>query len=527
MNWISIPVLMMAAVVFFVGLYYLFMFFRRKSEREQLAFAATSFVVSFYDIFSAGLYNASNISEGIFWQRLQFASLALMSITVLWFVYDFSKKKIGRVFYMIAGYFFVLMAVGLLIHNELTLSITRPMPKNISVGLIEITYFEGDPGLIYRLQYVSMMAGYVVLLYLIIKDYVSGNRKIRPLLISFIVFFAAAVNDVLVGAAVYPFVFVIEYVYLIIIISMAQMLMNRFVDMHHEIAELNRNLERKVEERTAELHNAMDSLEKSNSSLCKANKELEHAQRIAHIDMTMAANLQANLMPKEPPRSEIWDIAFACRPMAGVSGDFYDFYYQKGEMFGLSIFDVTGHGVASALLTILAKSIVTRNISAMKDANLGKIIEKANADIVAEIGSVDYFLSGIVLRFNGNWVEYVNAGHHDLLVKRDGRKPAPVRPRGVTPRGGLLGIESIEMTFDVIRFETAPGDALLLYADGFTESSNEKNETFDTDKIIRSFENSSESSALGILNYILRNFDEHMGKSQISDDCTMIVAKRK
>jgi len=162
MNWISIPVLMMAAVVFFVGIYYLFMFFRRKSEREQLAFAATSFVVSFYDIFCAGLYNASNISEGIFWQRLQFASLALMSITVLWFVYDFSKKKIGRVFYMIAGYFFVLMAVGLLIHNELTLSITRPMPKNISVGLIEITYFEGDPGLIYRLQYVSMMAGYVV-----------------------------------------------------------------------------------------------------------------------------------------------------------------------------------------------------------------------------------------------------------------------------------------------------------------------------------------------------------------------------
>jgi serine phosphatase RsbU (regulator of sigma subunit) len=57
----------------------------------------------------------------------------------------------------------------------------------------------------------------------------------------------------------------------------------------------------------------------------------------------------------KPPVVSGWDIAFTSRPKSGVSGDFYDFYTNGDKLEGLSLFDVSGHGVAPALITILSK----------------------------------------------------------------------------------------------------------------------------------------------------------------------------
>ena len=255
MNLISIPVLMMAAICVYVGVHYLLFSLRRRNEPENLSFALTCFSIALYDVFCVGLYNASSVEDGMFWQRLQFAGLALFSITVSWFVHHFTRHGTRRPFIAITVYFSALFFLGILARGTLTLTLDAPRPKHVRLGdFAEIVYHEADPGLIYTVQYVSMMLLALFILYSMIRHYREGNRRrARPILAALCVFFLASVNDALVGMAVYPFIYLLEYTYMFIILSMAYVLTSSFVDLHHEVEGLVAQLDEKVNERSLDL----------------------------------------------------------------------------------------------------------------------------------------------------------------------------------------------------------------------------------------------------------------------------------
>ena len=94
MSIFSIPIVIMATVSTYVGCYYLYIYFRRRfHHREDLTFALMCLAMGLYDVFSIGMYNATNISEGIIWQRLQVGTLALIGVTFIWFVADYTEYK--------------------------------------------------------------------------------------------------------------------------------------------------------------------------------------------------------------------------------------------------------------------------------------------------------------------------------------------------------------------------------------------------------------------------------------------------
>ncbi|MBN2158118.1 MAG: helix-turn-helix domain-containing protein [Spirochaetes bacterium] len=254
MSWVSLPPALMAAVSFYVGFYYLIMFARRRSEVENLAFAITCFAIALYDIFCAGLYNASTIEKGMFWQRLQFAVLALFTISVSWFIYHFTRFRSRIPFIIITAWLSAFFLLGVFIRGVLTLSLSRPFVKTINLWGGVIVYNEVDPGIIYSIQYASMILAAAFLFYVLVRNYRSEEQpNARPILVSMILFFAAALNDVLVGAGVYPFIYLLEYTYLFIILSMAHVLQSRFVTLNREVEELTQQLEEKVNDRTMEL----------------------------------------------------------------------------------------------------------------------------------------------------------------------------------------------------------------------------------------------------------------------------------
>jgi len=413
MNLLSIPVIMMFSVCLYVGFYYLWLFLRRSDDYTNLYFAITSITIALYDLFCGGLYNADSIASGMIWQRYQFACLAVLSISISWFIYFFVEFKSKTLFYIITAWFSILFILGLTVHNELTLSIQNPMPKSVELGsLLKITYNEADPGLIYTVQFVSMLVGFIYILFLLIQNFKKGNkRETRPILLAWITFFIVCTNDILVGSGVYSFIYLVEYAYMFIILSMAFVLQNNFIELHYEVRELNRDLEKKVEERTGELNTAIKESEAINEKLINVNKFHEDAQKIAAIEMQMAVHVQTSIFPKDAPVTDEWDIAFYFSPLAGVSGDLYDFYTKHKRLEGVSLFDVSGHGLSSGLITLTSKSIISRYFSAMQKNSLNRVIEKINDEIKTELKNVDNYLSGVLLRFdnNNNIVEYVNA----------------------------------------------------------------------------------------------------------------------
>ena len=292
--------------------------------------------------------------------------------------------------------------------------------------------------------------------------------------------------------------------------------------------ELNTTLEKRVETRTEKLQEVMRAITDVNDNLISVNTELEATQFEMQHDMDMAINIQQTFLPKKPPAVNGWDVSFLYKPMAGVSGDFYDFYSVNNNLEGLSLFDVSGHGIASGLITMLAKSIIQRYFLRMDDWTLGKIMTFANRDLIDELDCVGNYLTGVLLRFHKNEVEYVNAGHPDVLIKRgDTQKVKEISSSNCKFRGPLLGVAILKESYPALKFSVKPGDTMLLFSDALVECRNENSEQYGSERLVQSFQSVPKNAdAETHIECIMKDLAIYRGNTPIKDDLTVIACKK-
>ena len=248
--------------------------------------------------------------------------------------------------------------------------------------------------------------------------------------------------------------------------------------------------------------------------------------------MEVAGNVHLKFLQKEAPLSDEWELAYYFKPMWGVSGDFYDFYEIENNLHGLGIFDVSGHGIASGLVGIIAKAVIYRSFrDGLEKAPLKNVLDDTNKNLINEIGDTNIYLTGIILRFEGYNVEYVNAAHKQLLHKKQNNKEVKIVTDNGTPINGyFLGIDLFEHPYNQATFTVEKGDELLLYTDCLSEShaNNDPHfEEFGDERIIELFKNAPEGSPQDTLNYILKSFYEYVKTDELTDDLTIIIAKKK
>jgi serine phosphatase RsbU (regulator of sigma subunit) len=317
-------------------------------------------------------------------------------------------------------------------------------------------------------------------------------------------------------------------------------LADRVNSLKNNLEEMNVNLEKKVEERTRELTQAkteveaaMEELEAINDQLTHSNRELEDSQMIYRKDMNLAAYLQSSLLPTRPPVSALYDFALLFLPKSGVSGDFYDFYMRGDEVIGVGIFDVSGHGIAPGLITLMAKSIISVNFIESRKDSLATVVENINKKLISEIKDVDNFLTGVLLRFDEDRIEYINCAHPDVICKKiEIDRTGKVLDRtGKRVSGPILGIDAqganSEVCFEEISFKLKQGDCLLLYTDSMIESTNSSGKAFGETMIMKSLQNASGSSAQELLNGIIGDFFNYIAPREINDDLTVILIRKK
>jgi hypothetical protein len=264
MHVLSIPCVIMAAINFYVGAYYLFFYMKRPQIREHLPFALLCLSVGFYDVSCAGLYNSLSIHDGILWQRLQFDTVVAISVSLIWFTGIFTGQKGNRIIQFLIVWFIIILFASLFGGPGFSLSPDNPAVKHIHLpDLPKITYYEGVVGIIYQIEIISIIIAYIYLFCLFINYYLRTGNKILVLIIfSQIIYFLGVVNDSLVAMRFYSFIYISEYAFFFIIIAMAYTLLDKFVDLHKSFEELNANLEQKVSDRTREILEAQSQVKR-------------------------------------------------------------------------------------------------------------------------------------------------------------------------------------------------------------------------------------------------------------------------
>ncbi len=272
---------------------------------------------------------------------------------------------------------------------------------------------------------------------------------------------------------------------------------------------------------------AKRELEHANADLHEVNRKLLYEQSLTEIEMELAHDIQASLFPARPPVVSGWDIAFLSRPKSGVSGDFYDFYTVGETLEGLSLFDVSGHGVAPALITILSKPVLFRNFKKLSGERVSAIIDATNQDLMEQLEDVNIFITGILLRMNDNMIEYVNAGHPDLLhLKNSTGKVRVVSDPDGRFKGKPVGISSRKSQYSSVKFTISSGDFILMFTDGLIESRNIEGATFGRERIEEAFAETAEMSAVEALNHIMQRSREFSGDEPAADDITVIIGRK-
>jgi len=262
--------------------------------------------------------------------------------------------------------------------------------------------------------------------------------------------------------------------------------------------------------------------------LFRTQRDIEYRSEMARAEMELAGHIQKHLLTPLPEKIEGWEIALAFQPRVGASGDFYDFYVRNSHLKGIALFDVSGHGVSSALITMIIKPVTYRLFNSMAGESLETIINLVDRHICSDLERLDNYVTCVLLRFEGDSVEYVNAGHPDILhkVRSTGEVRSAGEDSGKTYRGEPLGVGLDHRHPSTVQFRVMKGDILLIFTDCILDAQNRRNERYGIERLMESLRAAPDGSAAEILDFIISRFFSFVYKGDLKDDLTVILVKR-
>jgi serine phosphatase RsbU (regulator of sigma subunit)/CHASE1-domain containing sensor protein/anti-sigma regulatory factor (Ser/Thr protein kinase) len=275
----------------------------------------------------------------------------------------------------------------------------------------------------------------------------------------------------------------------------------------------------RVERTSKDLEASNQELEVTNKELEVANKELETYYHSAEQELRMARRIQHALLPKDLPELEGWQIAYHYQPAREVGGDFYDFLRFEDGQVGLVIGDVSGKGMAAALVMANTQSVL-RAIARRRGITPGQVLEEANELMCAYIPPNTFVTCfyGVLNSESGRF-RYANAGH-DPPYKRHESQVDELRARGMP-----LGLMP-SMFYEEDETSLVAGDDLLFYSDGLVEAHDPKGEMFGFPRLQGLIEAHRSTDSLRI-GFLLSELTRFTGKNWYQeDDITLVSLER-
>jgi serine phosphatase RsbU (regulator of sigma subunit) len=242
------------------------------------------------------------------------------------------------------------------------------------------------------------------------------------------------------------------------------------------------------------------------------------AERRAAQELEIAKQVQARLFPQTLPFLRTLEYAGACIQARQVGGDYYDFLNLGQDRLGLVIGDIAGKGIAAALLMANLQANLRSQCAVAFDqpqrflTSVNQLFYENTVDSAyATLFFAEYDEKSRRLR-------YANCGHLSALLLRNDRTLERLDSTCT-----VLGIFK-QWECSVSESELNPGDTLVLYTDGVTESFNDADEEFGEQRLIEVLWSHHELPSQVILRSVIEEVHRFSPHEQ-HDDITVIVAK--
>jgi sigma-B regulation protein RsbU (phosphoserine phosphatase) len=268
------------------------------------------------------------------------------------------------------------------------------------------------------------------------------------------------------------------------------------------------DLARSFNRMATDLREHIEDLRRTTAEKERIEKELEIAKQI-----------QQSILPEFAPLLPGFDLAGFNLPAREVGGDFYD-YIPAGEgCWGVEIADVSGKGVPAALFMALSRTLVRASASENPDP-AGSILEANHYICMDSKTSMFVTLFYGILDVRKRTFTYVNAGHNPPLLFRAGSSGADL----LQGSGIALGVFD-EIELELVELQLNPGDTVILYTDGVTEATNERDEEYGMERLTALIPGLLDYGARKMIDAIVEDVAGFAGSQPQFDDITLVVLK--
>jgi len=237
----------------------------------------------------------------------------------------------------------------------------------------------------------------------------------------------------------------------------------------------------------------------------------------AKSELEIARHVQQRMLPQHARALKTVTFGGRCVPAREIGGDYYDFLELGAGRLGVLLADVSGKGVAAALLTANLQASFRSQLEL--GVRHGKALLISVNKLFHESTPAEYFATMFYAEYRdqGRELRYINCGHPAALIVRAGggieRLEATALPIGIF--GGLKCEEKTVLL--------GVGDVLLAVSDGVLEAGVDRGEEFGEDRLIAAVR-AAAGDVDGVLDGVLEGVLRFSPGAQ-SDDVTVVAVK--
>jgi sigma-B regulation protein RsbU (phosphoserine phosphatase) len=240
--------------------------------------------------------------------------------------------------------------------------------------------------------------------------------------------------------------------------------------------------------------------------------------------LALAKEIQQSLFPKQALQIEGFEVAGKSIYCDETGGDYFDFIPMAGgddRKLGVTVGDVSGHGISAALLMATVRAALRQRASHPGSAD--RIIADVNRQIASDVGHSGEFITMFFLVIDPLKMEFewVRAGHDPALLY----DPAIDSFEELGGVGMALGVDEKCACSNNRKSGVSDGQVILLGTDGLWEAANPKGEMLGKQPIYDAMRENCSLSATEILEAILATLEKFQAGAEREDDVTLVIIK--